>query len=376
MPKIVPGVGPSDAKVLVVGEAPGAEEERLGEPFVGDAGRKLDDWMSGAGGLTRADVRLENVVGVRPPNNRLERLGVEAVREWSEDLRRRVARHPANVIVAVGNLAFNALRYGGEGIKPKKEKGQQVIGYRDGISKWRGSELGVVLEGKTRKVIPTIHPAAVLRAPSWEKRCRVDWQRVGREQASPRVVGMKFRHTTRPDLHDVEGFVDLLYAAPPEAFTYDIETYQSILCIGFARSDTPLESFTIPTTPQYWRDPKVHSNVWKLVRAALRSPAAKVTQNGLYDNYWLERRHGIRPTNWVWDLMGMHHTIDPLEDHDLAFISSMFAPHYLWWKEEAKEEESIRKYASDFDALLTYNGIDCCRQIELWPLLLERLRAV
>lgn len=371
--KIVPGSGPLDAAVCIVGEAPGAEEERLGVPFIGLAGQKLDEWLQ-VGGLTRADVRIENVVGVRPPSNKLERLGVATVQEWAESLWSRIEVLPQlTCVVAVGNLALNALRYGAAGIKCRKQKGQEIVTFRDGITRWRGSELGVRRDGRVVKVIPTIHPAAVFRQPSWEKRCRIDWQRIGREKGSARVIQPAFRHRIRPTLAAVEEFVQGLHDDPPEGLTYDIETYKSILCIGFARSDQPLESFTIPTTLAYWRDGKTMSQVWGLIAHALRSPSEKVTQNGFYDNYWLERVCHIRPTKWVWDLMGMHHTIDPLEDHDLSFMSSIFAPHYCFWKDEAKDEDSIRKYANDFDALLTYNGIDVCRQIELWGVLRERL---
>jgi uracil-DNA glycosylase family 4 len=65
----VPGEGPADARVVVVGEAPGASEDRTGRPFVGNAGRLLDRLLEEAG-LDRDAVFITNVVKARPPGNR------------------------------------------------------------------------------------------------------------------------------------------------------------------------------------------------------------------------------------------------------------------------------------------------------------------
>jgi DNA polymerase len=67
--RIVDGVGPADADLLFVGEAPGANEDEQGKPFVGRSGDVLDDALR-AGGLARTDVRITNCVRCRPPDNR------------------------------------------------------------------------------------------------------------------------------------------------------------------------------------------------------------------------------------------------------------------------------------------------------------------
>lgn len=67
--RTVPGVGPSLADIMFIGEAPGAREDELGQPFVGAAGRFLDDLLAGIG-LSRPDVYICNVVKCRPPANR------------------------------------------------------------------------------------------------------------------------------------------------------------------------------------------------------------------------------------------------------------------------------------------------------------------
>ncbi|MDA1095867.1 MAG: uracil-DNA glycosylase, partial [Chloroflexi bacterium] len=65
----VPGDGPIDAEVLFIGEAPGFYEDKQARPFVGQAGKFLDELLSGIG-WTRDDVYVTNVVKCRPPNNR------------------------------------------------------------------------------------------------------------------------------------------------------------------------------------------------------------------------------------------------------------------------------------------------------------------
>jgi uracil-DNA glycosylase len=67
--RAVPGVGPANARILIVGEAPGQNEDQQGEPFVGAAGKLLDQLLRGIG-LSRADVFITNILKCRPPNNR------------------------------------------------------------------------------------------------------------------------------------------------------------------------------------------------------------------------------------------------------------------------------------------------------------------
>ena len=66
----VPGEGPAPARIMIVGEAPGASEDKQGRPFVGRAGRLLDELLAGVAGLQREDVFITNVLKARPPGNR------------------------------------------------------------------------------------------------------------------------------------------------------------------------------------------------------------------------------------------------------------------------------------------------------------------
>jgi uracil-DNA glycosylase family 4 len=138
--QVVFGVGDPHADLLFVGEGPGADEDRLGEPFVGRSGKLLDQLVLEEMGLTRDRFYIANVVKCRPPDNRDPRPDeIEACRPW---LDQQLALIAPRVVVTVGNFATRTL-----------------LQTRDGITKVRGRSypFGAAV------LIPTFHPAAILR---------------------------------------------------------------------------------------------------------------------------------------------------------------------------------------------------------------------
>ena len=138
---VVFGVGAEDAEVLFIGEAPGANEDAQGEPFVGRAGKLLDDMLEIIG-LDRTKVYIANIVKCRPPENR-DPLGVE------QDacigyLRRQVALLRPKIIVCLGRIA--AMRIIKPDFKITREHGQ-----------W--------FEKNGFQMMAVYHPAALLRDP-------------------------------------------------------------------------------------------------------------------------------------------------------------------------------------------------------------------
>jgi DNA polymerase len=138
--QVVFGVGDPRADLLFVGEGPGEQEDRTGEPFVGRAGRLLTSLIEGIG-LARSQVYIANVVKCRPPGNR-DPLPpeIESCRPYLEA---QLAFIEPRVVVTLGNFATKLL-----------------LDTKDGITKLRGREFpfrdGAVL-------IPVFHPSAVLR---------------------------------------------------------------------------------------------------------------------------------------------------------------------------------------------------------------------
>jgi uracil-DNA glycosylase len=138
--QVVFGVGDGATDLLFVGEGPGAEEDRLGEPFVGRSGKLLDKLMAEELGLTRDRCYIANVVKCRPPGNRdPEPDEIEACRPW---LDRQLDLIRPKVVITLGKFAA-----------------QLLLDRKDAISKMRGREhpYGDAV------LIPTWHPAYALR---------------------------------------------------------------------------------------------------------------------------------------------------------------------------------------------------------------------
>ncbi len=141
----VPGEGNARAKMVFVGEGPGATEDATGRPFVGQAGKLLDDIIE-AIGLRRADVYITNVVKCRPPQNRKPL--PDEIAACMPYLRRQLALLQPKVIVALGGTA-----------------GETMLEVRKSLGDLRGkvhSYGGIPL-------VVTYHPAALLRNPNWKK---------------------------------------------------------------------------------------------------------------------------------------------------------------------------------------------------------------
>ncbi len=136
--KAVPGEGNFRLKILLVGEAPGREEDLTGRPFVGRAGRLLDRTLDEIG-LSREEVFITSVVKCRPEKNRTPRK-VE-IRACLPHLLKQIEVLNPSVVVPLGNVALEALTG------------------KKGISKLRGKPFRV----GTTIFLPTYHPAAVLR---------------------------------------------------------------------------------------------------------------------------------------------------------------------------------------------------------------------
>jgi DNA polymerase len=148
------GVGNREADWLIVGEAPGADEDRLGEPFVGRAGKLLDPMLL-ALGLTRQQVYIANILKSRPPNNRDPR--PDEVRACWPYLERQIELVRPRIILAVGRIAA-----------------QNLLQSDAAIGRLRGR---VHRFGSRRlPLVVTYHPAYLLRSPSQKAKAWDDLQ--------------------------------------------------------------------------------------------------------------------------------------------------------------------------------------------------------
>lgn len=156
--QVVFGNGNADADLMFVGEAPGANEDAQGLPFVGRAGSLLDE-MLGDNGMTRDDVFVTNVLKSRPPGNRdPEADEIQACRPY---LQRQVELIEPRVICTLGNFATKLLSGSGQGITRVHGVPQQ-------------RELG----GREVTLYPLFHPAAALRTPRVKEQLSEDFARL------------------------------------------------------------------------------------------------------------------------------------------------------------------------------------------------------
>jgi len=155
---VVFGSGNADADLMFVGEAPGAEEDRQGLPFVGRAGALLTELLEGIG-MTREDVWITNVLRCRPPGNRdPQPVEIESCQPYSY---RQVELIEPRVIATLGNFATKLL-----------------TGSRTGITKVRGTVQVHDIAGRTVFLMPLLHPAAALRTPSLVDTLREDFAKL------------------------------------------------------------------------------------------------------------------------------------------------------------------------------------------------------
>ncbi len=144
----VPGEGNINASLMLVGEAPGANEDLQGRPFVGAAGQFLEEVLASVG-LARKNVYITNVVKHRPPNNRLPRK--DEAEACTPYLQRQIAIVKPRVITSLGNCSSTYLL--------------SQIGFEYArLTDIRGRVFSGKLFGTAIEVIPTFHPAAILYA--------------------------------------------------------------------------------------------------------------------------------------------------------------------------------------------------------------------
>lgn len=152
----VPGEGQVSAKIMFIGEAPGRSEDEKGKPFVGAAGRILDDLLKKAG-IERSQVFITNIVKCRPPNNRVpEEDELIACRPY---LDRQIALIKPKVICILGRTAYSSI-LGGSSITASR---------------------GKIIERSGQKYFSTFHPAAIIYNKSLRSTLEADLKRLAAE---------------------------------------------------------------------------------------------------------------------------------------------------------------------------------------------------
>lgn len=327
--------GPCPAPILIVGEAPGEQEAMAGVPFIGPAGDELRRMLRQAS-IDPSTVRFTNVFSTRPPNNKIEAFcgkRAEVGKDYNLPplstgnyvherylpelvrLRAEIEECDPKLIIAVGNTPSWALIQ------------------RTGIGRLRGSVFPCELS-KPRSVLPTYHPAAILR--DWSLRT-ITVQDLIKAQ---RYVTTGFSVPSRqlwlePTLDEVRAFFHReLQDRNPALLSFDVETFGgTVTCIGFStrRESALTVPFYDPARPDrnYWPTLEDELSAYRMVKDVLESDIPKLGQNGLYDIQYCYR-WGIRVRNYLHDTMIKHHSMYPELPKGLGFMASIYTDEAPW----------------------------------------------
>lgn len=159
----VPGEGPANAKIMILGEAPGKTEDKTGRPFCGRAGKLLDELLK-ANKINRKKVFITSALKCRPPKNRSPKADeLKACRSWRQE---QVKVIKPKIIILLGAVAFKEVMDQGENFKDFR---------------------GRFIAKNNFRYFPVYHPAAGLRFPKIKTRLRRDFARLRQNLDSPKA---------------------------------------------------------------------------------------------------------------------------------------------------------------------------------------------
>jgi len=381
----VQGQGPPDARIVVVGEAPGAVEDQTGIPFSGPSGELLDQMLEKAG-TRRRDCYVTNVVKYRPPFNKLQLLKDigHTIEEGIPQLWDEIYAKKPNIIIALGNLSLYALTGKGKLVRDKKTGNFRKL---TGITTYRGSIL-TSLQGNF-KVMPTIHPAALLRSASegvvQEKATSHSARLYIQHDLNRAVEQSKFPEFKLPKrtLEIARSRIDLwrfleLYKGLTDV-SVDIEVLHAIpVCVALSFNEW--HAISIPLL-DVWKLMGKESGIsdgefdamWRMVAELLTNPSINVIgQNYKFDDTKLRKPCGIVTRNVFFDNLLAAHALHCELPKSQAFLTSVYTeePYY---KDEGKEFDLKR---SPTEQLFYYNAKDAAVAFEIYLCLKEAMQSI
>ena len=355
--------GSPRSPIWLVGEAPGEEEIARGQPFTGVSGQELTRMLSEAG-IERSACFCTNVCHERPPsyvkngktvNNDIDQwfAGPQRGKAASWPSRGRVYYHPAIgagldhlltairthrpvLVIALGNTPLWALCD------------------CEGITKWRGSEMWS--DTAQCKVLPTFHPADVLR--QWTHRPIVvqDFRRARREAQYREVIPPDWEFTVEPTVADTQDWFATYCRDPATPLVCDTEGWGRVDCIGFAADSraalcVPFARQTDPANPHYWSSSEDELRAASVCHDILRRHPITF-HNAVWDTQVIAHSLGFLP-RLSDDTQAAQHVafpgllggkIDPVSGKvdkkgsslSLSFIASMYCDHYRFWKDDGR----------------------------------------
>ena len=355
------GSGPSDAKLMLVGRDPGQQEDLNGKVFVGESGQLLDEILR-THGVGRDEVYVTNVVKCGTPGFNVDP-GAKEVSACRHNLIEELAEVKPNVVVVFGNTAMMAL-----------------LGI-DGITKYCNQ---VLYSGEfDLKVIPTYHPAFVLRDSTQRKYLEQGIELAVREMSSKAKVSGGFektRFTVAETVEDVQAIFDEIETV--ETFAFDTETSQlsflgtTILCIQFSWKKG--SAVVIP-----WCLIEKYSNLFDGLKRIMGSRKLKVAHNIKFDIEQLLAK-GIHTAIPYFDVCVAHGLVDDNSKHSLDVMVLRYTNLGNYWqpleafKKEYCKEHKIKLEAFSYaylpkEILYPYGASDADATYQLYAIMHDAL---
>jgi len=352
--------GDPNSTIMLIGEAPGRDEDIQGKPFVGASGYLLWRMMDSVG-LERKDCYITNVVNRRPPGNDLSAMPERVLQSHIVRLHQEIDAAKANVLVPIGGVALRA------------------ITNKDSIRDWRGSVFDTIIHGRLRKVLPVVHPAAIMREWSpWEITTRFDLAKVKEESGFSHVCRIPRRSITPTSQAEVYRALASLQEEAAQAgwMALDIECdrkNQELHCVGFAAN--PSQGYSFGTHPWFFADGESGCEASIIaIKELISGSVPLVTQNGNFDMLVLKHwGYPVRMESWQFDTEYAHHLLHIELPKSLAYLTSLYTdqPYY-----KGMLDEAVTKKTMNWELLSRYNALDCMVTIEIAQRLRSDLAAI
>lgn len=352
-PNKFPRVPPGEARLAVVGEAPGADEMVALEPFVGVSGRLLRAIL-GASGIACDQVFFGNICNHNPPFNDIEKFSFDGpeIQTGLERLRTDLQVFRPNCVLLLGKTAFRAFR---PDLCYQSRKGYVVP-----LGDWRGSVFPATGWNGT-KCVSTYHPAFILRSYSDMPYFRFDVARAVRHSRLSGLPTLVRAGTLRPTLADVLGFIEDA-RANRKPTTFDIEGFADDVGVTMLSLCTsPTTGIVIPfwfSGRNYW-SAEEEATVWKALADLLADPAVpKTAHNAFYELFVLAWRHRCVINNLHDDTMMKHWECFPELERSLAVCTSIYTEQPYYKDGRVSEDPDVKLRYNLTDSQVTHEVND------------------
>lgn len=354
----VEGSGPLDAQLLFVGEAPGEQEERTGEPFVGPAGQALRKWMMEAG-ISPTSVRFENLCKYRPPNNKLaawcpsgkaNQLVVQGLMELGDTIE---SMPNLNCIVGLGSFPLRFLANKGHW----DSKFHSFVG----IQEFRGYQFPCTLvPGK--KVLPTFHPSYLIQEGMGDHGTFLaDLAKIKYHSTFSDLGYTQREYFPAPEGHVKLQCRERLLDSPKDTvFTTDIEYVRNkktgkmrLICVGITNARDWAASFRTDNPGDI-----------EFIREILLSGHPINAQNSMFDASILEWHYGVPIQPLLsFDTMVAAHAANIELPKDLGYLASIYTQDEMW--KDMVDWSAIAAGKQSPDTVYLYNCKDTAIQHEI-----------